>query len=153
MACCPENISCGCSHCAARTAHVTLFQPPSTAALSAIFTHYSLTRAQVGKGHAGPLSPVLSCAGTPAGPGCRRLRRSAPPMHRPGPAAALDEIGAAHLAPRRYQRPAPRALGLDEIIAPCPLPRRNRRPNGGAALVHSVRRAGAECGREALQQV
>ena len=96
----------------------TLIQRPSTAALSAIFTLYCLTRAQVGRGHSGPLPPVVSSACTPAGPGRRRLRRFAGPVHRQGQAAALDEIGAAHLAPRRYRRPTPRS----------PLPGRNRRP-------------------------
>ena len=138
-----------CSHCAA----CTLFQRPSMAALSAIFTHYSLTRAQLGRGHAGPLPPVVSCAGTPAGPGRRSFRRSAAPVRRLDPASALDDIGAPRPAPPDRSKSAPRPRAPEtsatlptsylaicqafplHICAPAALGPCTG-PNGGAAVLH-----------------
>ena len=104
-----------CSHCSART----LFHDQARQR-SLRYSHITA-------------SPALRWEGGTRG---RCLRRSAAlargparpppppavcgPGRRPGPAAALDEIDAAYLAPRRYRRPAPRA--------PRPRAGRNRRP-------------------------
>ena len=59
--------------------------------------------------------------------------------------ALPHEIDAAHLAHRRYRRPAPRAPVQDEIGAPCPASRtklapapRPRAPEPSAALVRLI---------------